>query len=100
MHILLVQPTVNAEPSYPLALAAMVPLLEGAVHTVEGLDLMFDDEKLLDKRLQSGEIDWVGATVLHHNSEGVVWAQRRLSSPVCHFGRDAGETGRRQRGHL
>mgnify|MGYP003309735511 CR=1 FL=1 len=44
MHILLVQPRVNAEPSYPLALAAMVPLLEGAGHTVEGIDLMFVED--------------------------------------------------------
>ena len=78
MHILLVQPRVNAEPSYPLALAAMVPLLEGAGHTVEGIDLAFDEESTLHNRLQSGDVDWVGATVLHHNSEGVAQWMRPL----------------------
>ena len=79
MHILLVQPRVNAEPSYPLALAAMIPLLEGAGHTVEGIDLTFDEESVLYSRLQSGEVDWVGATVLHHNSEGVARWMRPLA---------------------
>ena len=80
MHILLVQPAVNAEPAYPLALAAMIPLLEGAGHTVEGIDLMFDDEKHLQERIESGQIDWVGATVLHHNSESVARWMRPLRS--------------------
>ena len=78
MHILLIQPRVNAEPSYPLALASMIPLLEGAGHTVEGLDLMFDDEQAIHQRIQSGEVDWVGATVLHHNSDAVARWMRPL----------------------
>ena len=80
MHILLVQPAVNAEPAYPLALAAMIPLLEGAGHTVEGIDLMFDDEQLLHERIASGQIDWVGATVLHHNSDSVARWMRPLQT--------------------
>ena len=34
----------------------MIPLLEGAGHTVEGVDLMFDDEQLLHERIASGQI--------------------------------------------
>ena len=78
MHILLIQPRVSAEPAYPLALAGMVPLLEGAGHTVEGLDLSFDDERTIHDRVQSGDIDWVGATVLHHNTEEVARWMRPL----------------------
>ncbi len=80
MHVLLIQPRVNAEPSYPLALAGMIPLLEGAGHTVEGIDLSFEDEQQIHRRIQSGEIDWVGATVLHHNTDEVARWMRPLQS--------------------
>lgn len=40
-HILLVQPRVCAEPAYPLGLASLIPALERAGHTVEGIDLHF-----------------------------------------------------------
>ena len=78
MNVLLIQPRVNAEPSYPLALANMIPLLEGAGHTVEGMDLMFVAEEEVLRRIQSGNVDWVGATVLHHNSEEVARWMRPL----------------------
>jgi radical SAM superfamily enzyme YgiQ (UPF0313 family) len=80
MRILLIQPRVNAEPAYPLALAAMIPLLEDAGHTVEGIDLSFDDEQEIHHRIQLGHIDWVGATVLHHNSGEVSRWMRPLHS--------------------
>jgi len=69
MRVLLIQPRVSAEPAYPLALAGIIPLLEGAGHTVIGRDLCFDDETEL--RGLAAEVDWIGATVLHHNAPGV-----------------------------
>jgi len=78
MRILLIQPRVNAEPAYPLALAGMVPLLEGAGHSVEGIDLSFDDESQIHRRIESGQIDWVVATVLHHNTDEVARWMRPL----------------------
>jgi radical SAM superfamily enzyme YgiQ (UPF0313 family) len=80
MRILLIQPRVNAEPAYPLALAGMIPLLEGAGHTVEGIDLSFDDEQEIHHRIQDGQFDWVGATVLHHNTDEVARWMRPLQS--------------------
>jgi len=71
MRVLLIQPRVSAEPSYPLALAAMIPLLEAEGHTVKGLDLVFDDESEILRMAQAAEVDWVGATVLHHNTPNV-----------------------------
>ena len=69
MRVLLIQPRVSAEPAYPLALAGIIPLLEGAGHTVIGRDLCFDDESEITAL--AAEVDWVGATVLHHNAPGV-----------------------------
>ncbi|MGB0637713.1 MAG: B12-binding domain-containing radical SAM protein [Myxococcota bacterium] len=82
MHVLLIQPKVTAEPAYPLALAGMISLLHGGGHTVEGIDLAFEKEDLILSRIQSGDIDWVGATVLHHNAESVgQWMQKLRSFP-------------------
>lgn len=72
MRILLVQPKVSAEPAYPLALAAIVPLLVAEGHEVAGLDLVFDSEDDLMERVRSGGFEWVGATVLHHNTDDVM----------------------------
>jgi radical SAM superfamily enzyme YgiQ (UPF0313 family) len=58
----------------------MIPLLENAGHTVEGIDLSFDDEQEILSRIQSEHIDWVGATVLHHNSGEVSRWMRPLHS--------------------
>ena len=80
MRILLVQPRVSAEPAYPLALAALIPLLVQDGHEVSGLDLVFDDESELLHRARAGAFDWVGATVLHHNAEGVMPWMRALQS--------------------
>jgi hypothetical protein len=71
MRVLLIQPRVSAEPSYPLALAALIPLLQAEGHTVMGLDLAFDDESEILRMAQAGGLDWVGATVLHHNASNV-----------------------------
>ena len=78
MRILLVQPRVSAEPAYPLALAGMIPLLETAGHTVRGLDLCFDSLDDLVDMVSRGEVDWIGATVLHHNAETVLEWMRPL----------------------
>ncbi len=83
MHILLVQPRVSAEPAYPLALAGMIPFLEDAGHTVTGVDLCFEPVSRITELVQSGAVDWVGATVLHHNSESVLnwmWPIRNIRS--------------------
>ena len=69
MRVLLVQPRVSAEPAYPLALAGIIPLLEGAGHTVIGRDLCFDDEEEIP--VLAEQVDWIGATVLHHNAPAV-----------------------------
>lgn len=77
MRILLVQPRVSAEPAYPLALASIVPLLTADGHEVEGIDLVFESEEHLLERARSGHFDWVGATVLHHNTDAVMpWMQQ------------------------
>jgi radical SAM superfamily enzyme YgiQ (UPF0313 family) len=82
MRVLLIQPRVSAEPSYPLALAAIIPLLEAEGHAVTGLDLVFDDESEILAMAQSGEVDWVGATVLHHNTSNVQpWMNALRSFP-------------------
>ena len=70
MHILLVQPKVSSEPAYPLALAAMIPLLEGGGHRVSGGDLVFEDRSRIAELIANG-VDWVGATVMHHNAAEV-----------------------------
>ena len=71
MHILLVQPRVSSEPTYPLALAGLIPLLQGGGHTVHGVDLQFEPVTRIHEALQAHPIRWVGATVLHHNAPGV-----------------------------
>ncbi len=71
MHILLVQPRVSSEPTYPLALAGLIPLLQGGGHTVHGVDLQFEPQEAVTKRIASQPISWVGATVLHHNAPEV-----------------------------
>ncbi len=82
MHVLLIQPKVTAEPAYPLALAGMIPLIQGGGHTVEGIDLVFEDEESILSRVLSGDVHWVGATVLHHNAESVGrWMQQLRSIP-------------------
>ena len=80
MRVLLIQPRVSAEPAYPLALAGIIPLLEGAGHTVIGRDLCFDDEAEIPAL--AAQVDWVGATVLHHNAPGV----RRWMAPLTESG--------------
>ncbi len=80
MRVLLIQPRVSAEPAYPLALAGIIPLLEGAGHTVIGRDLCFDDEAELTAL--AAQVDWVGATVLHHNAPAV----RRWMAPLSESG--------------
>ncbi len=81
MRVLLIQPRVSAEPAYPLALAGIIPLLEGAGHTVIGRDLCFDDEA--EVLALAGDVDWIGATVLHHNAPSV----RRWMAPLTDSGR-------------
>jgi radical SAM superfamily enzyme YgiQ (UPF0313 family) len=54
-----------------LALAAIIPLLQAEGHIVTGLDLVFDDESEILRMAHAGEVDWVGATVLHHNAPNV-----------------------------
>lgn len=78
MRVLLIQPRVSAEPAYPLALAALIPLLEEAGHEVMGMDLVFDDESDLVATVESESIDWVGATVLHHNASSILGWMRAL----------------------
>jgi radical SAM superfamily enzyme YgiQ (UPF0313 family) len=80
MRVLLVQPRVNAEPAYPLALASLVPLLREAGHEVSGVDLVFENERTILQAAQNGSIDWVGATVLHHNTDNVMPWMRQLQS--------------------
>jgi radical SAM superfamily enzyme YgiQ (UPF0313 family) len=72
MHVLLVQPSVSAEPAYPLALAGIIPLLEAAGHTVSGVDLCFEGVETILTAVEHGEVDWVVATVLHHNAPSVM----------------------------
>lgn len=71
MHILLIQPRVTSEPTYPLALAGMIPLLQQAGHTVHGLDLQFQEISAINEVLKAHPVDWVGATVMHHNAAEV-----------------------------
>ena len=71
MHVLLIQPRVSSEPTYPLALAGMIPLLKGAGHTVHGIDLQFEPETRIRELLAQHPIEWVGATVMHHNAAEV-----------------------------
>ncbi len=71
MHVLLVQPRVSREPTYPLALAGLIPLLQGGGHTVHGVDLQFEPIERIREVLEEHPIQWVGATVLHHNAPDV-----------------------------
>jgi anaerobic magnesium-protoporphyrin IX monomethyl ester cyclase len=60
----------------------MISLIESGGHTVEGIDLVFEDEEIILSRVHSGDVDWVGATVLHHNAESVGrWMQQLRSVP-------------------
>jgi radical SAM superfamily enzyme YgiQ (UPF0313 family) len=68
MHILLVQPRVTSEPTYPLALAGLIPGLIEHGHTVHGVDLQFEGVDRIGEVLASHPIRWVGATVMHHNA--------------------------------
>jgi len=71
MHVLLIQPRVSSEPTYPLALAGLIPLLNGGGHTVHGVDLQFDPLERIAQVMDQHPIRWVGATVLHHNAHEV-----------------------------
>jgi len=50
----------------------MIPLLEARGHTVIGIDLCFEPVSRIEALIHAGDVDWVGATVLHHNAESVL----------------------------
>lgn len=85
MRILLVQPRVSAEPAYPLALAGIIPLLQGAGHTVHGVDNQLDDLAHLYREIESFAPDWVGASVMHHNAGQVAeWMEPLTRAKRAH----------------
>lgn len=71
MKVLLIQPLVSAEAAYPMGLAAMVPGLQKAGCQVFGVDEHFDSREAILALCREQQFDWVGATVVEHNSAQV-----------------------------
>jgi radical SAM superfamily enzyme YgiQ (UPF0313 family) len=71
MKVLLIQPIASAEAAYPLGLATMIPGLLASGVEVYGADEHFDSIEEIIELARTSQLDWIGATVVEHNSRAV-----------------------------